>query len=303
MKLVENCNIQKYKGLFVVDLDGTLLTSTRHIAPQDLTALFRLRAMGYLIAIATGRSNYSFNQLIAKLGLSDDENLLPVDYVIFSTGAGIMKFPGNKLLKSFSLSHKDVRCTVDYLEMSGLDYMIHKPVPDTRHFLYSHNGSNNLDFHRRLEIYKDYATPLSPEALDNFGGATEVLCIVSVERGHEVAVEIADTLTQCSVIKATSPLDGKSIWIEIFAPTVSKSRAVKWLADTVGLPKNKICAVGNDYNDEDLLHWAGQGFIVANGPPSLKALFQSVASNDNGGVCEAVDRWLIVAEGQGLHWK
>jgi Cof subfamily protein (haloacid dehalogenase superfamily) len=296
--LKEHCRTANFKGLFVVDLDGTLLTSERKIATEDLNALIRLREKNYLVAIATGRSNYSFELLIAKLGYSGSASSLPFDYVIFSTGAGIMDFPGNKLLKSFSLSPEDVRCAANYLEMSGLDYMIHRPIPDTRHFLYSRNGGNNPDFNRRMEIYKDYATPLSPEILENCGGATEVLCIVSADRGHEVAVEIADTLKQCSVIKATSPFDGKSIWIEIFAPTVSKSRAVKWLADAVGLVKNNICAVGNDYNDEDLLHWAGHGFIVANGPPSLKALLQSVASNDNGGVCEAVDRWLIAIKSQ-----
>jgi hydroxymethylpyrimidine pyrophosphatase-like HAD family hydrolase len=32
--------------------------------------------------------------------------------------------------------------------------------------------------------------------------------------------------------------------------------------------------------------------MVANGPPSLKKLFDNVASNDDGGVSEAVDRWL-----------
>lgn len=293
MKITQKPNIpNNHKGLFVVDLDGTLLTSDRQIALTDLNALSRLREEGFLIAIATGRSNYSFGLLMEKLGYSDQAGRLPVDYVIFSTGAGIMDFPNNTILKSYSLSPEDVRCASEYLELSGLDYMIHRPVPNTSHFLYSHNGTNNPDFHRRLQMYGDFATLLSAETLRSFGGATEVLCIVPDETGHEVAARVAADLKQCSVIKATSPLDGKSIWIEIFAPTVSKSQAVKWLSESIGLPQNTICAVGNDYNDEDLLHWAGQGFMVANGPPSLKALFQNVASNDDGGVSEAVDRWL-----------
>jgi hypothetical protein len=293
MKILQEPNTPiNHKGLFVVDLDGTLLTSERQIAPVDLNALTQLREDGFLVAIATGRSNYSFNLLMEKLGNSGKISSLPLDYVIFSTGAGIMDFSNNTILKSFSLSPKDVRCASEYLELSGLDYMIHRPVPDTSHFLYSHNGTNNPDFYRRLEMYGDFATLLSAETLDTFGGATEVLCIVPGETGHEVAARAAADLKQCSVIKATSPLDGKSIWIEIFAPTVSKSQAVKWLSESIGLPQNTICAVGNDYNDVDLLHWAKQGFMVANGPPSLKALFQSVASNDDGGVSEAVDRWL-----------
>ena len=58
----------KYKGLFVTDLDGTLLTDQKKIAPVDLKALNRLRDKGYLIAIATGRSNYSFNKLVTTMG-------------------------------------------------------------------------------------------------------------------------------------------------------------------------------------------------------------------------------------------
>ncbi len=280
------------KGLFVVDLDGTLLTTDKQIAPADLSALIRLREMGFLIAVATGRSNYSFNLLMENFGRSGIPGRLPIDFVIFSTGAGIMDFPGNRILKSFSLTPENVRCTADYLETCGLDYMIHFPVPDTSHFLYRHNGSSNPDFHRRLRMYSEFATQLSADALLALEGATEILCIVPERKGHDVAARITAALTQCSVIKATSPLDGKSIWIEIFAPTVSKSQAVRWLAESVGVPQNLICAVGNDYNDEDLLRWAGRSFMVANGPPDLKTLFHCVASNDKGGVSEAVARWL-----------
>ncbi len=294
--LNKKCDKNNYKGLFVVDLDGTLLNSNRQISPYDLKALRRLREQHYAVAIATGRSNYSFDQLLAKLGYSGPESSLPINYVIFSTGAGIMDFPGQNLLESFCLSREDVRCTATYLEKSGLDFMIHRPVPDTKYFLYSSNGGDNPDFHLRLKMYGDFGDIFSPAALHDLGGATQILCIVPDERGHDIAAEIAATLKRCSVIKATSPLDGKSIWIEIFSPTVSKSQAVIWLADTIGIQQNNICAVGNDYNDEDLLRWAGQSFIVANGPASLKALFQCVASNDNAGVAEAVSRWLSILD-------
>jgi hypothetical protein len=299
--LIERQDKKKHKGLFVVDLDGTLLTSEKQIAPVDLDALFQLRQMGFLVAAATGRSNHSFELLMAGLGYTVPDRLLPVDYVIFSTGAGILDYRDNRLLKKNSLGSHDVRSAAAYLKNAGLDFMILRPVPDTHHFHYSHNDSDNPDFHRRLEIYNDFATLLTPESLLYFGEATEIICIVPGQddhknvngiNGNEVAAKIADACRQCNVIKATSPLDGQSMWIEIFPPTVSKSQAVEWLADSVGLRRDLVCAVGNDYNDEDLLQWAGHSFIVANGPPSLTELFQRVASNDNGGVSEAVSRWL-----------
>ncbi len=276
----------------MVDLDGTLLGSKRKPAERDLLALLRLQDMGYAVAVATGRSNYSFLKLLDTLTRSLATIVLPVNYVIFSTGAGIMDFPDKKLLNSFSLSPQEISLTVECLEKLDLDYMIHKPVPDTRYFLYRSNGGENPDFQRRLKIYDSFATPYTPALLAGYEGATEVLCIVPADQGHRLAAEIIACLQQCSVIKATSPLDGKSIWIEIFAPCVSKSRAVQWLAEEIGIEQVNICAVGNDYNDEDLLRWAGSSFVVGNAPEPLKEEFLTVESNDNSGVSQAVELWL-----------
>ncbi len=284
------------KKLFVTDLDGTLLNDIRQIAPQDLAALAGLRRAGVQIAFATGRSDYSFFQLVKKLNDSAPAGNLPADHIIFSTGAGIMEFPGGRLLKSFSLLPEDVRIIAGVLDLLMLDYMVHQPVPDTRRFFYCRQGRarENPDFCRRLKLYSDFAAPLVPGSLGKIRGATEVLCIVPKAHGHEIADHLVRTLTQFSVIKATSPLDGQSLWIEIFSPAVSKSQAVQWLAEEIGVLRQHICAVGNDYNDQDLLHWAGKSFVVANSPPAMLAHFQAVASNNEGGVSEAAARWLAL---------
>ena len=51
-------------------------------------------------------------------------------------------------------------------------------------------------------------------------------------------------------------------------------------------------AIGNDYNDMDLLEWTGSGYVVDNAPVELKDRFCPVASNNHGGVADAVERWL-----------
>lgn len=296
------------KKLFVTDLDGTLLNDHRQIDPKDLATLIRLRRMGVLIAIATGRSDYSFQRLLTQLEQAGPGNGLPADHIIFSTGAGIMDFPAGRLLKSCALAPDEVAVIAGVLDHLALDYMIHKAVPDTRNFLYRRQGRDNPDFDRRLDLYRDCATPCHPELLRDAGGATEVLCIVPSKNGHAVAGHLAMILKQFSVIKATSPLDGQSIWIEIFAPAVSKCQAVQWLAGEIGVSREHICAVGNDYNDEDLLHWAGRSFAMANSPAPILAHFQSVASNNEGGVSEAALRWLagsteLYKQDQHITWK
>jgi hydroxymethylpyrimidine pyrophosphatase-like HAD family hydrolase len=47
-------------------------------------------------------------------------------------------------------------------------------------------------------------------------------------------------------------------------------------------------AVGNDYNDRDLLEWAHQAYVVANAAASLKRRYTVVASNDDQGFAQAM---------------
>jgi Cof subfamily protein (haloacid dehalogenase superfamily) len=279
-------------GLFITDLDGTLLTDNYRISEQDLQVLNSLRSRNIVTAIATGRSYYSFSRLMKELDFLYPTSPLGLDYVIISTGAGVMEFPGRKILKTYCLPHHDIVDVSTYLEHHQIDYMVQKPVPESHHFIYSFHGKDNPDFHRRVELYKDYASPLTREKLADFGKATQVICIVPYQQGDMVTAQLRAQFPQLNVIKATSPLDKKTFWIEIFPKEVSKSRAAIWLAARTGLSCEQVCAVGNDYNDEDLLHWAGASYITDNGPDSLKEIFHRVCSNNKSGVASAADHWL-----------
>jgi len=46
----------------------------------------------------------------------------------------------------------------------------------------------------------------------------------------------------------------------------------------------------------DLLEWAAHSFVVDNAPEDMKNRFETVCSNDNGGVAEVVGRWLAINE-------
>ena len=110
--------------------------------------------------------------------------------------------------------------------------------------------------------------------------------------GPETYETIRRALPDYSVIRATSPLDGRSTWIEIFPSRTSKSGAIQWLAREFDAePQDTLC-LGNDYNDLDMLEWARTSFVVANAPADLRRRFDTVASNDENGFSDAVGRWL-----------
>jgi len=270
--------------LFVTDFDGTLLTDEKKITPEDLETLAGLREDQTVTAIATGRSLFSFNRALDAMGLSRKD--LPVDYLIFSTGAGIYSMEQDTIIQSYALTKSDVRKIIAYFEGLGLDYMVHKAIPDTPCFLFKSHGRPNPDFDHRIRLYSSLGNPLEKDA-DLYEFATEVLSIVPGGMNNGEVAGIQRDLEAFSVILATSPLDHESAWIEVFHKKVSKSRSVAWLARQLDINRENVVAIGNDYNDQDLLEWSGKSFLVQNGPEDMKSRFRVVGSNNECGVSQA----------------
>ena len=107
MRKIVNDTPHKYNGLFITDFDGTLLRSDRTLDDRDLEALERLGSMDIVRVIATGRSLYSLYRAI--------DSSLPIDYVIFSTGAGVIKYPQGDILREIHLEPDTVRNTIEFL--------------------------------------------------------------------------------------------------------------------------------------------------------------------------------------------
>jgi HAD superfamily hydrolase (TIGR01484 family) len=271
------------QGLFVMDLDGTLLRSDRKFAEPDLRALRQLGDLNVARVIATGRSLASFNTVVISG--------LPVDYIIFSTGAGVQRFQDSEIIRKVHLEPRAVSQACEILEAFRLDFMVHRTIPNNHMFAYWQSNENNADFERRIELYKQFAIPLEKSAF-NFGPATQLLAIVPPRQADAALEDVRNTMTDYNVIQTTSPLDGKATWIEIFPSTVSKSQSAAWLAAFLEVDSNSVVAVGNDYNDLDLLEWSASSYVVENAPADIKSRFTCVASNNDGGVAEAAERWI-----------
>jgi len=270
-------------GLFVCDFDGTLLRSDRSFSPADLEALKQLDQLGIVRVIATGRSIYSLN----TVSISE----LPVAYIIFSSGAGVTQHPGGNIIRKVSLEAHEVSRAIAILQADDLDFMVHRPIPDNHVFGYYESTSANTDFKRRIDLYSQFAFPLD-EVSDGFGTATQLLAILPPASSLQVLETIRKKLPGFNIIQTTSPLDGQSIWIEIFPATVSKGLTAAWLTAKFDLDSDQTLSIGNDYNDLDLLEWTASSFVVENAPDDLKDRFPVVASHNESGVAEGIERWL-----------
>ncbi len=270
-------------GLFITDLDGTLLGSDRRLPDSARTALQGLGRRGIVRGVATGRSLFSFNTVAGPD--------LPVDFVIFSTGAGVLLHPSGRIVRRVSLENAEVCRAFAALAALGLDIMVQRPIPDSHVFGFKAHRRSNPDFEHRIALYRNHVFPLDGD-IARFGPATQLVAIIPPGEGDRALAAVREHLSDLAVIQTTSPLDGRSMWIEIFPGGVSKSLTAAWLAAKLGIPRCRTAAVGNDFNDLDLLEWTPTRFVVENAPGDLTRRFPVVASNDLGGVGEAIERWM-----------
>ncbi len=265
--------------MFVTDFDGTLFCSDRTLSPKHMDTLQKIGEVGVIRVIATGRSLFSFQRTVKEE--------LPVDYVIFSSGGCIARYPNpfENMLQTYNLNSEETEIIISAFLKSGFDFMIQNRFPENHFFQYHRMSDNTFDFQTRINFYKGYAKPLDLAESFRFE-SSQALAIVPFKQVDQVDL-VQYLLPDFHVVRTTSPFDHKSIWIEVFPKSVSKSRGTLWLSEKLGVKRQNITAIGNDYNDLDLLEWAGTSFVVANAPHDLKEKFHVVGSNDNGGVSDA----------------
>jgi Cof subfamily protein (haloacid dehalogenase superfamily) len=265
--------------MFISDIDGTLLNSEGKISAQNMAAIKNLKAQNIPVVLATGRNLFSVRKVF-----SPD---FPIDYLIFSTGLGIVDWKTQKLIFSSGMESSTVHSIAEYLIKNDISFFLQNHLPDN-HFFYAYKSSKAPgDFYRRLTVYQDFLLETIPES----SLPEDISQLIAIVEEHDDLMRFAE-IKDVNKVRSTSPLDHKSIWIEFFPKNISKGHAVSWLCDYLDVPKEQTISIGNDYNDLEMLEFTEHSYCVANAPEVLKERYNVVASNNQNGVEQAIALYL-----------
>ncbi|HHE37880.1 MAG TPA: HAD-IIB family hydrolase [Candidatus Cloacimonetes bacterium] len=267
--------------IIFTDLDRTLLKDDNSLSEKNLEALLKIQERKIITVIATGR-----NILSAKRVLTDD---LPFDYLIFSSGAGIIDWKSKKVIYENHLIKREIDLTLEILLRHKVDFMIHEIIPENHKFFYGRINKENPDFERRIRLYQHFAQPLKQPL--EMKKASQFIAVLQ-ENSETKFNEIKSEIKELKVIRATSPLDHRSIWLEVFPKKVSKGHSAEWLGNYLKIKREDTVGIGNDFNDLDLLHWTAQSYVVENSPAELKTKFRVIKSNEEDGFAEITEKIL-----------
>ncbi|MEA1873048.1 MAG: HAD family hydrolase [Bacteroidota bacterium] len=267
--------------LVALDYDGTLAQPNSKVAEAEVAALKQLGEKQIVRVVATGRSLFSADEVM--------KSELPIDYLVFSSGVGVMHWKSREIIHRNDLNVELATHLIADLHRRKLNFMVHHPVPDNHMFYYHKSDKNAPDFERRISIYKAFARPFEKDLI--FTGISQLLIIVGdVNEGLKHLSDLRVAYPELNVVRTTSPLDNNSMWIEIFPKHVSKASGIQFLANKYGFNSKGIVCVGNDFNDLDMLNYAGAAYVVDNAPNELKTKFNCIPANHEGGVAQLLTR-------------
>ncbi len=271
-------------GLLAVDIDGTLITDNGEITPRVYRALERTVESGWEVVIATGRTLYAARRILDGLPF--------VRYALCSNGAAVVDVFGGDILHLKTIPPESVRAAVPYFRSRGA-------VP----VLYNTDIQSQKMYYDTVEGACEFFTwyvnndPRSTRVDDIMEFAGEVQQIGSIAPRNSI-FGLRDDLATVSVVPMTLPFEsphfgGKNhdYWfIQVIADGVSKSGAIHAMSERLGIPQERTVAVGDNYNDIDMIRGAGIGVAMGNAPDEIKRDARLVVgSNNDSGLADAVD--------------
>ena len=276
--------------LVAIDMDGTLLPNSvlpsgaPAISRRNQQALLAAQAAGITIAIATGRRMAYTVPLIDGLGLRADTPL------ITSNGAVIRTLDG-QLLDRCHMEARVARALCGLLRPFGaVVFTFDRPgrpelvLEDLeqahgRIALWVETNRNAIQVVKPLErAFDDGADPIQGMVTGYVGRMKEA----------ERAVRASEWSTSCECVRTEYPARDVSI-LDLLPVGVSKGSALEQLAARLGVQRSETMAIGDNWNDVDMLEWAAQGVVMGNASLELRAMAKSrgwkqAPLNDNDGV-------------------
>ncbi|MBK8020693.1 MAG: HAD family phosphatase [Chloroflexi bacterium] len=263
--------------MVVIDIDGTLLNSESKLTPRVETAVKTAAAQGVKIVVATGKTRNSMRSLLERLGVATAG--------IYVQGTVLHEGDGS-ITHQVTLPDTVARQVITFAEERGFIVSIY-------------SGSRILlraaapEFQARMRHYHEVEMEIVGP-LQNQIGRTPINKIIAV--GDPKAVTSLRWQLNLQIGATARVLQaGVPTMLEVLPIGVSKGSALKRLSSDLRVRPEHIMAIGDAENDIEMLPYAGLGVAMGHAEDRVKSAAKHVvASNDQDGVAEALERWVIV---------
>jgi len=269
-------------GLIALDIDGTLIGEDLLLRDRTVAAVRAAHHRGVSVSLVTGRMSTSAIAFARELGLSDP--------IVAYQGALIRELPPEgddrlgRLLHHRPLAAETAREVVTWATAAGLE-------PHLNHL-------------ERFVIRAD--DPRAEDYSSFLGSRAEIVPDLNAWLRHPVSKLLAvavDPIDDAGLVDLRRQFAGRAEvtishprFLEFLAPGVSKADGVRRLARRARVPMGSVLAIGDNYNDLEMLAAVGHGAAMPSAPRPVRAAARYVAPPlSEEGAAQLIERLVLAS--------
>ncbi|HEX7056523.1 MAG TPA: Cof-type HAD-IIB family hydrolase [Bacilli bacterium] len=260
--------------MIAIDIDDTLLNDELAIPPETRQALAKAKARGVEVTLATGRMFASAKQIAARLELN-----VPI---ITYQGALVKTVPDEETLYFRPVPEAIAREVFAWVQKHGLHLQVY--CDDV---LYTREHNEKVTAYARQSnipfvVEPDFARLLKLPI-------TKMLMIDEPATLDRLKPDLERLLGASAHVTKSKPN-----YLEVMHPEGTKGSALSFLARHFGCAMEQVIAIGDSWNDRDMIEAAGLGVAMANAVPQLKQIADYVTlSNNEQGVKHVIETFIL----------
>ncbi|MGA4506889.1 HAD family hydrolase [Propionibacteriaceae bacterium G1746] len=253
--------------MVALDIDGTLVDETGYMPSHVKDSVARALKGGAKVVLSTGRGWYATKPIFDTLSL-------PPGPAVCSNGAVLCTYPPFEITRVATFNpEKVIRHVVSRapnariaVEVIGKGFRLNKMFPD-----------GDLDGEMTIESIEQLcAEPANRIIIRDPDVPSEEFLGLAEEMGmHGVSYAV-----------------GWSNWLDIAPEGVNKASGLEVICADLGIDRADVLAIGDGFNDVEMLAWAGRGVAMGNAADGVKAYADAVTDHfTQDGMSAELRRW------------
>lgn len=261
--------------LVVIDLDNTLLNSSQKISEKNKETIKKVQQKGVEVMIATGRMFVSAYPYLKELGLEKE--------VIVYNGSMVKNIKENKIIYHNPIKKEYAKEIIKDIKSQDLHLNLYQNDK-----LYVDKDN---EYKKRYEEISGI-NAIKVDNLDQFDyDAPTKLLIIEDDRDKHQYYHKYLRETYNDIIDVT---ESKEYFIEIGAKGVNKGNTLQKIIQDKDIRQDEIIAIGDSYNDLEMLSFAQIGVAMENAAQKIKDMADVIAPHhENDGVALILDKLIL----------
>ena len=274
--------------LIAIDIDGTLLNSQFQISKANLDTLRRAHEASVEIILVTGR-RHTFAMPIAEM--------LGFPLWLISSNGAVTKSTDGELFHRDLLPAGTARKLLTWMDEFRGSAVVTFDREDAGALVIERADELHASISRWMEKNAAYITQKVP--LEDCLGSDPVQTMFcgTIARMRAAQERLAASAMEHEITVLKTEYEARDLTIvDVLNYGCSKGHAVERWANRRGIRPEQVMAIGDNYNDLEMLEYAGRPVVMANAVTELKCRGWHVTGHqDEAGLAQAIERYVFAS--------